>query len=345
MSTDGVSLLKARQLVELSRWPEAEAALAPALADPTSGAAPWCLLAQCRMGVGDARGARRAAERGIAAEPDEEWPHRVLAVVLTAQRRRRRALASARRALELAPDLPETMHTLTAVLLADGARDEARRLADRSIALNPFSPIAWRSVAAVALEEARWADAEASARRGLALDPQDGDLLLQLGQAQDRQGRSGEAGETFAAAARADPTDDRARISLGRVGLAAVAGGVAFVKLGALVKLVWLSAVARGVTDWLTPALFGAAALLVGGTLFGIQEMRSRRARAQLSEHLQRIAARERRRGRAPWLWTASFLALVTLIAAWRAGDGVTAAAALAALMLSGAGLRACAGP
>jgi tetratricopeptide (TPR) repeat protein len=326
-----VTEARARQLVAIGRWTEAEQALAAALADPGTGADPWRLLAQCRLAQGDPAAAQRAARRAISLDPEHEWGHRLLAIALLRRRRPRRALASARRSAALAPDQPHALNVLVVALLALDRRRAAERVAARSLAANPHSALAWHTTALVALGRRRWADAEQAARSGLRDDPVDPELLLDLGKALAGQRRHAEAGEAYRAAGRADPRNARARRLLGRVGLP-VTGVVVFAgKAGLLQALILLSAVSNGG--------FGLVPLLVvaGGGVFAVQELRHRRARAQLAPDLRQVAARERRGTYRKWAGAATLLAALSAVGAVSSGSGVAVAASVLLLAVCGA--------
>lgn len=328
-----MTLVQARHLVEIGRWSEAESALGPSLADPTDGAEPWCLLAQCRLSQKDWDGTERAARRALALEPDEEWAHRLLAIALLGRSKGRQALVSARRAAELAPTRPSALNVLALALTVQrGSGAEAREVADRSVRSNPHSPVAWHTVAVVANDQRRWADAELAARNGLREAPEDGDLLLDLATALEGQGRHGHAGEVYRSAALADPGSGAVRRRLGRIGLPLGVGLVFFSgKLGAL-KAVYAASVFHR-----NAALALAAAAVVGSAVFAVQEARHRRARSQLAPDLQRIAAHARRPVYLGWTAGAVVVAVLAVITAATAGSvawALLAASALAACLV-----------
>jgi tetratricopeptide (TPR) repeat protein len=311
-----VSLAQARLLIGVRRWPEARSALAEVLADPSAGGEPWFLLAQLELGVGAPGAARAAATRGLGLSPDAEWGHRLLSIAELGLKHYRAAQQAAERAVQLSPTQPETLYTLANVLQARKKLLLAGNVAERNLTANPVSKLARVSAASVALRRRRWPEAEQHARAGLRLDPQDGDLMMQLGVALQAQGKRAEAAETYAAAVRTDPRDQRGRRALGRLGLPAVAGGgfVVF-KVLSLIAISehtsWLSA--PGQRHARVAAVVVAAGLLLG---YGLQEFRQRRAEAQISPHLRAIARRERRTASRYWLLIASLAAgLLTIFA------------------------------
>ena len=287
-------------MVQLRRWSEAVSALQPALADPSVGAEPWCLLAQCQLGMDQHRQARRSAGRAIAADPDQEWGHRLLAIALARAGKRASALRVCREALRLRPGGVHALHLYTELRLSQRRRRTAERLAQQNLEQNPNEALAWETAARVALARRRWAEAENRARRGLSLDPSDADLAMLLGRALDKQGRRAEAGEAYAAAARSDPTDHRPRRALGRIGIPAVAGGLIGLKL---LPLLFLSLLRGFVALMALPPLWvGLAVAAVLGGWYGVTEILFRRASRQLSPQLRVVAIRQRRQDARPWL-------------------------------------------
>ena len=335
------ALQRARALADLGRWSEAVEALQPALADPGGGAEPWCVLARCELGRGRADVARTAAGRAVAADPDAEWGHRLLSVAALRLGDRAGARAAAERALALEPDLCEGLHLLATIRRDErGGLPDAEHLARRALQADPGHPLAWQTAAEVAVARRNWPQAESYARQGLALDPQDADLALLLGTALDRQGRTAEAGRAYAAAARADPRDHRARRALGRIGLPLVGGGLLGVKVLAFVGV-------RAVALWGTapvPLLAVVLAALLGGA-YAVVELLAWRARRRLAPALRRVALRERRAAARGWLASSAVVTAVLALraASTTAGDGTAAvtAALLAVAVIAQLVLRA----
>jgi tetratricopeptide (TPR) repeat protein len=312
-----VSLAQARLLVGIKRWNDAQGALSEVLADPDAGAEPWFLLAQCQLGLTQPRAARTSAGRGLALAPDNEWGHRILALAELSSGDKRAARRSADRAVAIAPGRPEPMYVLVQVLLAQGRKRQAERVAEGNLAANPSSRMARESAAAVALSRRNWPDAERHARAGLRIDPQSAGLMIQLGAALQAQNRRAEAADVYAAAARADPTDQRGRRALGRLGMTvAGGGGVIAVKLA----IVWVASV-NG-RSWLFGSggrrvpLFAAIVAAIMLIAFGYQELRQRQAIAQISPQLREVARRERRTARRSWLTAIAVAAAVLAVPA-----------------------------
>jgi Flp pilus assembly protein TadD len=282
---------RARALIDLGRWQQALEVLRPALADPQAGGEPWCLQARCELGLGRTVPAHEAAQRAVAVDPYNEWGFRLLAVCALRMGRHDEALATCQQALLLHPDLCEGLHLLTTIRLAQPrGRPEAERVAQHNLQVNPDRALSWEGAADVAAAGKRWPEVEAYARRGLAIDPHDADLAMALGHALARQGRAGEAGDAYAAAARSDPTSHRARQAIGRIGLPVAGAGLMAVKFFGLVAVLGAAAWAR-----FSPWLLLVAALTLGGLVWGAMETMSWRARRQLTPQLRTIAVRERR--------------------------------------------------
>ena len=324
------ALHRAHTLVGLRRWSEAVQALQPALADPHAGATPWCLLAQCQLSLGRTRDAERSARRAIGTDPREEWGHRLLSVALSRRGKNRAAVRACQAALELEPERAEALHLLGALRLAQRRRREAERLAARNVQLNPHHELAWQSASDAALARRRWADAERHARQGLAIDPHDADLALNLGRALSKQGRTGEAGEAYAAAARSNPTDQRPRRALGRLGVPAVGIGLVSFKLlpFAVLNLLRLTVLVVALPPAQVAALLAAA---LGG-VYGITELLHLRARRRLSPQLRAVALRQRRQDSRGWVTAAAALSGVLALRAFLGGDLITGTALIAAL-------------
>ncbi len=319
---------RARTLVDLGRWQVAEQTLAPMLADPGSGAEPWCLLAQCRLGQDDLRGAGEAAERAASIDPESEWAHRLRATALLRSRwrpgRRRACIAAAQRSVALAPGLDNALYTLTLAQLgwlglSRAAQARAWETASANLLQNPNSVLAMIGACQVCLSRRRWQEAEALARRGLAVDPHNPDLLRHLAAALTSQHRSGEAGLVLAAAAREEPTSDASRVALADLGSATIG---------------------RSLTWWqwalLVLVLLPLSGVLLPGLLIWllIQWVAHLGARSELPPHLRRIAVRERRRARAPALAVVALLCLALALMAGlaRAWSGAVTWVAFAAL-------------
>lgn len=160
-------------LVDLRRFQEADAALRPLLAERPDDVGLLGLLAQVRLGLEDHHGALDAANRLVAAAPDEEWGHRIAAVALSGMGRHDEAVAAATQAVRLDPDDWHTHHVLA--LAGRNARGQlrlARRAAEEAVRLAPNEASAHFALGLVASEQHDWDLARAGYERTLALDPE-----------------------------------------------------------------------------------------------------------------------------------------------------------------------------
>jgi tetratricopeptide (TPR) repeat protein len=315
----GVSVARAQELAYLQRWNEAAEALAPALADPAAGAAPWCLLAQCRLGQGNVIAARETAQRALAVDPDEEWAHRLLAMAELRFGNAEAARRAAERALALAPGTPSALYVLAHAHLLQrrGGRNRAAEVARQAIALHPNDPLTWETASGVALARRRWREAEQHARRGLALDPQDADLLMHLATALERQRRYTEAGELYAATVRADPRDDRGRHALSNLGVPLAGAGIGVLAIAGVQVSAHQEEVTDAVVTFVRSAGAGATALVAAaalglayGGVVGVHHLTTRGLRPDV----RAVARRERHRHDGAWLLTAASAALVVAL-------------------------------
>ncbi len=94
-------LQKAEQLADIERWREAVPLLAKVIAKNPQHFHANCLLSLCHYNLKDFPAALEYAERAIAAEPEQEWGHRLRSVALTEQGRKKDALKSAEEAVRL----------------------------------------------------------------------------------------------------------------------------------------------------------------------------------------------------------------------------------------------------
>ncbi len=270
-----MSIEQAHHLVAVRRWAEAKEALAEPLADPGAGCAPWCLLAQCELGLVQPQRAKEAAQRALTIDPQRLWAMRLLAVSQEALGQLAQAQQTAERGMALDPESPEMAHILILILLARRKHTAAEALATRNLEFNGTGALAWESAANVSLRRSRWAECESRARRALAIEPDDTAVMMMLGVALQAQGRRTEAGELYARVTRLDPSDNRGREALGELGLR-VSNSRAPNALRYLLLMV--------------PHLWPG--LLIGRT---VQSYKQWRARAGLSPQVRAVARREQR--------------------------------------------------
>jgi Tfp pilus assembly protein PilF len=223
------------------------------------------------VGLGQPGLAAAAARQALAAEPQNEWAHRLLAVAYLRMEHRSGAITAAREAVRLAPKSAHALHLLALSQLLLKHRAAADKTARMAVAANPDEAVAHLTMARVALAHQNYALAERAYREGLRLDPNDVDLLLRLGWVLHRLGRRDEAAEAYLAAGRTDPADSRARHRLARIGLpvarvgATFVAGVLFIGVPNVMQLRpgWAAVVVGGV---LLVAGSAATALRVRGT-------------------------------------------------------------------------------
>ncbi len=226
-------LTKAQSLVQLKRWDEAIEALDPALGDQDLGANAYCLRSQCYLAKGDRGEAKSSAEGALTIEPDSEWAHRLMAIVLLRGRRRKAALKHAAEAARIQPNTAEPLSVLCRCQLALGKNEDARETAAASLRGAPHSALSHKTAGDVSKADEDLPAAERHYRDGLAINPHDSDLPLALAGVLKAQGKRDEAGETYLAAARQNPTDQRAHSGLERLGVPVLGFGVLFlIKVG-----------------------------------------------------------------------------------------------------------------
>ena len=208
-------------LCELGRYHDAEAAATKALGtNPESGRA-LCLLAQARLGHGDAKGAQEAAARASGVDPENEWPHRLASIAAQRQRRFDAAVQSAREAVRLAPHIWQT-HTRLASALTDvaGGQAEGMQHVGQALELAPHQADIHFTRGLLLERLDRRDDAVAAYETALANDPQHAVAINNL--ARLRLGKMGwrgsaqlaDAAGSFAQALRTDPGQAVARRNL-----------------------------------------------------------------------------------------------------------------------------------
>lgn len=228
-------LARARQLVDLGRWGEAEVELAHVLADEPRSVEALCMLGQSRVSAGDETGGRRAAEAALAVDPGCEWAHRVRSVALGLAGCHAEAVASAREAVRLAPHHPDGHQRLAhALLRMPGGAGEARRAAERAAALAPHDPGTHVAIGLAAAAEGRRGDERAAYLRALALDPLHATALNNLAAMDTERGRLGQASRLLTAALRSDPHHETALANIDVVAINVLRRMTAVMLLGGL---------------------------------------------------------------------------------------------------------------
>lgn len=174
--------LRAHQLAELERWPEA--------------------FRSCRA--------------AIAADLEADEPHGLMAVILLESGYPDKAAVEAREACRLKPENPEH-HRALALSYAHLARfKEAEEEAEESLRLDPEESLSHAVLARIHGINERWPECEAACRRGLDLDPDHDGLLILLAHALEQQRRGDEAKLAIEAALRLDPESPAAQRLMGQ---------------------------------------------------------------------------------------------------------------------------------
>ena len=276
MDTPELTLARAEQLADLGRWTEAIDCLSPALAAPETTGDAHFLLARCLLATQRPIEAERAAKESLRHDPQEAHAYVMIGYAQLATNHFRKALRTAQRAAALDPLSVSAQLILVQCWLRHGLghRGRARAAGAQALRINAQAPTAFY---AAALAESRSGRrhrqaAEGYARAGLALDPHDTDLLLLLGDILRKSHRHAEAGHTYVAAGKLDPTDNRARQRLTKFGPIGLAGlGLAgklsiFFNGGRLLRATHAHALALAVYG--TLVLLFVAALTTGTKLY-----------------------------------------------------------------------------
>ena len=278
-------------LITLHRYEDAAGVLSQVIANDPSCASAFCLLSQCRLGMGDASGALDFASSAAAAEPELEWEHRLRSSSLLKLKRKSEALDAAKEAVRLRPDHVLGYTALVTAEIANGHLDKAAIAAERAREIAPQDADTHDAMGRVALRRRRYSEAEECFRTALSHNPQDAYAMNNLGVALLRQHRKEQAIHYFAEASRIDP-----RFSLPRqnaVSAAKVGTGLAF--LGAI------GAAGRAISQSIDlVSLVVIAAVVGGGLLTAYLRSRSRPMHEdpKASPELIKQLRRETRSGR-----------------------------------------------
>src|SRR5579875_3820802 len=90
-------------MLDVRRFDEASALLARVVTAEPESARAWCLMARAHLGAGRYAEAVEAANRAVALDPADEWPHRLASNALVHQGYVTDALRAAHEASRLAP--------------------------------------------------------------------------------------------------------------------------------------------------------------------------------------------------------------------------------------------------
>lgn len=215
MSDPSGVLQRAALLKDSGRSGPALALLAPYLAQNPDDLSALRLAGWCHFDLGELDPALGCASRLAALAPEQPAAHLLLAVV---QGRRQNIVASSQAidtAIRLAPQSSEP-YRIAAALDLQGHRTSARteQLARRAVSLAPHDAIAHRVLGSTLIELRRYDEATVELGQAAALNPGDSAVRSELARIDIAKGRSARAALGFAAAVRADPTDEVARHNL-----------------------------------------------------------------------------------------------------------------------------------
>ena len=197
-------------LTEMERFPDAIHAALEALARSPESARALCALSWAEWNAGRADEALAHAERAVAADPNDEWIHRLRAIYHQDRNEHDLSVAAAREAVRLAPEASSDLFVLSDALMHAGELDEAMQVALRMREVAPESVWSHEMCGGVALKQKQYAGAEAHFRRGLSLAPDRYVSLSFLGLSLLHQGRPREAMDCFMGAQIQRPHDKRA---------------------------------------------------------------------------------------------------------------------------------------
>jgi tetratricopeptide (TPR) repeat protein len=203
-----------QNLLDVHRFADARARAAALLREQPDDPQVLCLLAQALLGVGDHASALQAAQRAIAASPEEEWGHRLASSAYAELARPRLARDAARRATALAPHLWEAWVQLAAAAhVVAWPAHEARHAATEALRLAPHEaePHVAYGTTVMRGDPAR---ARSAFEEALRLDPGNTAALNNLAVLDFRTVKLRRAGEGLVRAAAADPRDTVAQYNL-----------------------------------------------------------------------------------------------------------------------------------
>ena len=154
------SLERIRMLCDLRRFDEAAAMARRAIATTPDNPEAWCLLAQALLGTEKYGLALDAAGRAAAIAPEDEWPHRLRSIALTALHRDSEALAAAVESVRCEPFAWVTHARVASASAAAGMKDQAIAAAAKAVELGPNEARAWITAGDVAAKSGKPKEAE-----------------------------------------------------------------------------------------------------------------------------------------------------------------------------------------
>lgn len=267
----------------------------------------WCELGRAELSCNQPHNALTAANRALAVDPAQEWPHRLASIALGLLGQHDGAVRAAREAVRLAPDAWQT-HVQLADALAEAPaprwargqlRAEAWAAANRAVELAPLEPDPHCTVGHLLVASQAAPQARRAFREALRLDPGNARALNGLGLVGMRTGRLVAAAADFGAAAAADPYDSVAR------------GNISAAVWNASLKMCWglLAAAILCLPLIFLPVQVGWGAAAVGALALGLLAVLiRRRVPRPLHGYLLRLPLRDR------WLGATLALAAVTVL-------------------------------
>ncbi|MEV4292203.1 tetratricopeptide repeat protein [Nonomuraea bangladeshensis] len=164
--------------------------------------------------------AERELRGVLAAEPEQETAHCLLALALIGQGKAGEAAEEAREGVRLAPGHWFPHYVAGQVHYRSGRPDDAVRAGETALAHAPEQAAVWELLARAHSAAGRWRQMADAARGGLAVDPEDADLASLLSIAHTCLGEAEPARTTAAYALRIDPESTTAHLAAGRAALA-----------------------------------------------------------------------------------------------------------------------------
>ncbi len=279
-------LQRARALLEVGRWEQAQEVLGGYLAGAPQSVEALCLLARSHQLARNFQAMLAAANQAVAAGPTNEWAHRLRSIALGKLRLRRDSEEAARQAVTLAPGAWQPYVILVDALLAHGTaahRREAFRVAGRAAELAPQEPEVHNSRGRVFQAISDPAAARRCYQHALSLDPQNPTAQNNLAVVELRRGRTTAAGRRLGGVLAERPTEtlyqDNARAT-------AKVWAYRLMEVG---TAAWLAALAVAAGDPPWPVRLGLAVLILAGYALG-----ALRQYRRLSPALRRLVATNR---------------------------------------------------
>jgi len=184
---------QAEMLLDVSKPREALVLLNRALVLDAQAYRTHCLRACAYLLLEEYESALASAEAAIGTDPDEEWGHRVRAVVLGCAGRHQEAFQAALTAAECDPECAAVMNCMVYRARALGKDQVAKHWAQRLVDEYPDSADGHTALGILAMDQFEWRSAEKHLRNALRIDPTDQTNLNHLGGSLEMQERQDEA--------------------------------------------------------------------------------------------------------------------------------------------------------